>query len=72
MVSSENGEAVSESDFETNEKSDCLNGVVSTIDVVSHEQIVCLGWLAADTEKFLEVMELAVAVTATGHRGSHH
>lgn len=42
MVSSQDGESVSIPDLEGNQQGHCLNRVVASIHVVSHEQIVGL------------------------------
>ena len=52
MVSSENGYAVTIAELEGYEESDGFNGIVATIDVVAHEQVICIGRVAADPEKF--------------------
>ena len=45
-----------------------LEGVVTTIDVVTHEQIVCVRGLAADAEELHQVEELAMDITANSDR----
>ena len=51
MISSENGDAVSVSDFQSDEKSDGFQRIISPINIVSHEQVICFRAVAADTEK---------------------
>jgi hypothetical protein len=48
-----------------------LEGVVTTIDVVTHEQIVCVRGLAADAEELHQVEELAMDITANSDRRLH-
>lgn len=38
MVASENGDSLRVADFQSNQESDSLNGVVSSVDVVSYER----------------------------------
>ena len=58
MVASEDSEPISEPDFQGDKQCDCLNRVISAVDVVAHEQVVCVGGGAADAEEFEEVLEL--------------
>ena len=71
VVASKDGESVFEADFQRNEESYSLDRVVATVDVVTHEQVVGVGRLASNFEKFAQVMELSVDVTADGHWGLH-
>ena len=50
---------------------DRFDAVVSSVDVVAHEKVICVGRLAADAEKLHEVVELAVYVAAYSHRAFH-
>ena len=72
MVTSEDGKSVPESDFEAHQEGDCLDWVVTSIDIISHEQIICLGRLSSNTEELLEIMELAVNVSANSHGCTHN
>ena len=72
MVSSENRESISEANLQTNQQRHCLHRVISSVHIVAHEQIVCLRRLAANTEEFLQVVELSVDVTADCDGGFHH
>lgn len=63
MISSEDGESLRISDFQRNKESHGLDGVISTIDVVSHEEVVGFGRLTTDFEEFTQVVELTVDVT---------
>jgi len=68
VVASENSDSVLEADFEGDKQGDSLDTVVAAIDVIAHEKVVCVGRLATDLEKFAEIMELAVDVTANSDR----
>ena len=48
MVTTENGDSVRVSNFERDEESDCLDGVVTAIDVIAHEEVVSVGSFASD------------------------
>ena len=71
MVTTENGDAILIADFQGDEESDGLDGVVATIDVVTHEQVVGVGRLSANLEQLAQVVELAMDVTADRHRRTH-
>ena len=72
MVSSENCKSISEADLEADKESDSLHWVVTSIHIVTHEQVVRLGWLASDSEEFLQVVELPMNVTTDCHWGSDY
>jgi len=55
---------VSETDFESDEEGDGFDGIVTSVYVISHEEVICVGRVSAYTEEFLEVVELAVDVAA--------
>ena len=50
MVSTEDGNSVRVSDFERDKESHRLDGVVPTVDVVAHEEVVSVGSFAADSK----------------------
>ncbi len=54
--------------LQSDQESDSLDGVVPTVHVVSHEQVVRVGRLASDTEQLHQVMELTVNVATNRHR----
>lgn len=56
MVSTEDGDSIAVSQFQTDEQCDCFDRVVASIDVVAHEEVVCVGRVATDAEEFGEVM----------------
>merc|ERR1719231_1090683 len=64
MVTSQNRDTIWEAYFQANEQGDCLDRVVATIDVVSHEQVIVVGQLSSNVEKLLQIPELSVNVTA--------
>ena len=64
MVTSQNADSVSVANFEANEQRHSLNRVVASVHVVTHEEVVGVGWLAPNFEKLDQVVELTVNVTA--------
>ena len=71
MISAQNCYSVLEPHFQTNQKSDSLDRVIPSIDVVSHEQVVSVRRFASDLEEFHEVVELPVNISANSDRTLH-
>jgi len=71
VVTSEDSDSLLKADLEGDEQSDGLDGVVSTIDVVTHEEVVSLGRMATNLEELAQVMELSMDITTDGHWGAH-
>ena len=67
VVTTKNGDSLGVAHFQGNEQSHCLNWVVTTIDVVTHEKVVGAGRFTTNFEKFSQIVELAVDITANGH-----
>ena len=44
---------------------------MSSINVVSHEEVVGVWQFSAKSKKLLQVVELSMDISANGHRGSH-
>jgi L-ribulose-5-phosphate 3-epimerase UlaE len=58
-------------DFEAEEKEKGFEGVEASVDEIAHEKIICVWNVAADSEEFHQVMELAVNVAAYCNRSVH-
>ena len=71
VVSSKDRNTLGITNFETDEKCDGLDRVVSSINVVTHEQVVVVGYLPTNIEEFLQIVELTVYVTTNGNRCAH-
>jgi len=56
VVSSQNGYSVSISKLESNEQGNRFDGVVSSINVVSHEEVIRIGRVTADSEEFRQIV----------------
>lgn len=50
VISSKNRDTIAVTNFQGHEKSDCLDGVVPAIDIVSHEKVVCVWRVSSDSE----------------------
>ena len=71
VVTAEDSNSVGEAHLEGDEESDGLDRVVTTIDVVAHEEVVSVRGLSSDLEQLAQIVELTVDVTADGHGGAH-
>lgn len=67
VVSAQNSDSVLIAHFESDQERHCFNGVVASVDVVTHEKVVGVWGLPTNFEKLLQVMELTVNVTADSH-----
>mmetsp|Transcript_6523 Transcript_6523/g.14256 ORF Transcript_6523/g.14256 Transcript_6523/m.14256 type:complete len:206 (-) Transcript_6523:14-631(-) len=67
VVASEDSNAVGKPHFEGHQQRDRLHGVVATVHVVAHEQVVRVRRLSSDAEQLHQVVELPVDVTTDGH-----
>lgn len=64
VVTSQDGDAITESQFHGYQQSNCFDRVVAPIDVVAHEEVVCIGGVASDSKEFCEIMLSKGWVTA--------
>ena len=71
MITSENGDAILEAHLKGDQERDCLDRVVASIDVVTHEQVVGVRGLPSNLEELAQIMELSMDVTTDGHWGAH-
>ena len=69
VVTTKDCDPIWETNLHANQKADGLNGVVTAIDVISHEQVVGIRDLSANLEQFLKIVELSMDITANRHRG---
>jgi len=71
MVTSEDGESILIAHLQGDKQGHGLHGVVSAINIISHEEVVGVRGLSANLEEFSQVVELSVDVTTDGHGGAH-
>ena len=56
VVPAKDGHSVAVPQLKRNEESDSLDGVVASVDVVTHEEVVSVGGVAADAEEFGKIV----------------
>ena len=66
MVSSQDCDSVLEANFESDEERHSLHRVISSINIVAHEEIVCVWKPSSKSEQLFEIMELAMDVSTDG------
>lgn len=71
VVASQNRDSFLEAHLEANEKGHSLNTIVAPIDVVAHEQVVCVWRATTNFEELHQVMELSVDIAANRHWTFH-
>ena len=71
VIASEDGDSILIAHLKGDEKSHRLHTVVATIDVVTHEEVVRVGWLTANLEELAQVVELTVDITTDGDGSAH-
>ena len=57
--------------LESNQECDGLHTVVSSVNIISHEEIVGVGALPSDPEQLHQVVKLTVDVATDRHRTFH-
>ncbi|KAH3671911.1 hypothetical protein OGAPHI_000097 [Ogataea philodendri] len=63
MISSKNSDSSWIPNFHSHQVADRLHRVVSSVDVISHEQIVCVWARPSDFEQLHQIVELAVNIS---------
>ena len=71
VVTSEDRDSILKAYLEGYEESDGLDRVVPSVNVIAHEEVVCVGGLSTNLEQLAQVVELAVDITANGNWGTH-
>lgn len=71
VIPSQDRHSISVSQLECNEQSDSFNRVVSTINIVTHEEVVGVGGVTTDSEELGEIVELSVNITTDGDGASN-
>ena len=63
MISSEDRNSVLVANFQTDKEGHSLDRVIPTVDIITHEQVVGVRWLASNFKEFSEIMELTMDIT---------
>ena len=71
MVATQDGDALRIAYFERYQQRHRLNAVVTSINVIAHEQVVGVRCVATNSKELDQVMELAVDVAADGDRAGN-
>ena len=71
VISSQDGDSAWVSHLQGDQEGHGLDGVVSSINVISHEEIVVVGKLSSNFEEFFQIIELSMNITANRDWGSH-
>lgn len=66
MVSTKNGDAVLVTDLEGDKQRHSLHGIVPTVNIITHEEVVCVGGLPSNAEQLHQIVELSMNVSAHG------
>ena len=70
MISSQNGNAIFVPDFKCDQESDGFQTVISSIDIVAHEEIIGFRTISTNTKELGKIVELTMNITANGDRSS--
>ena len=68
VIASQNRDSVLKAHFQTDQERHCLDTVVAAIDIIAHEQVVCIRRASSNLKQFHQVVELAVDITADRDR----
>ena len=60
------GDSIRISNFERQQKQECLDAVKASVDEIAHEEVIRVWDISADFEQFFEVIKLTVNVPADG------
>ena len=64
MITSQNRNAVLKAHLQANQEGHCLDRIITSVNIVAHEQVICVWRSTSNLEQFHEVVELAMDVTA--------
>ena len=71
MISSEDRNSVLVANFQTDKEGHSLDRVIPTVDIITHEQVVGVRWLASNFKEFSKIVELTMDVTTNCDRCSY-
>jgi hypothetical protein len=64
VVAADEGDAIRVADFEAKEEKEGFEGVEAPVHEIAHEEVVGVGYVAANSEQLHQVVKLSVYVTA--------
>jgi hypothetical protein len=62
VVATEERDAVRVAKLQREEEQKCIKVEIASIDIITEEEIICIGALANDPKKFKQIQKLAVSV----------
>jgi len=71
VIATQDCQTVGVARLKSNKQCHCLNRVVASVDIVTHEEVVLVGQVTSNAEELNQVMELTVDITANGDWCSH-
>lgn len=71
MISAKNGKSVFIANLERNKQGDSFYTVVSSVNVVTHKQVIGVRRWTANSEEFFEIMELPMDISTNSYRCSY-
>lgn len=71
MVASCHCDPISISNFESNEQANCLNRVVSSINIVSQEQVIGVRDITSNRKQLYQIVKLTMNISTNGYGCSH-
>lgn len=71
VISSKNGNATGVANLECHEKCDSFQGIIATIDVVSHEKVIGFRARSPDSKQLGQIVKLPMNVATNRHRSTN-
>lgn len=71
VVSTQNGDTVLVAQLKADEQGDGLNRIVTAIHIITHEEIIGIRGLSANSKKFDQIVPLSVNVSTNSHRAAN-
>lgn len=71
VVSSQNRDSISKAHFQTNQQSDRLHRVVTSIHIITHEEVISIGAFTSNLEQLNQIVELTMNITADSDWTAH-
>lgn len=57
--------------LQTHKKRHCFNRIIASINIIAHEQVVCIWRLSTHSEKLHQIVELTMHIAANSYRTLH-